>query len=49
MLNFNNTCNYPYSKEDRLITKIHTRPIEEDVIIKYKTKVKSMLIKRAKN
>ena len=49
MLNFNNTCNYPYSKEDVLKTKIHMRPIEEDVILKCKTKVKSMLIKHTKN
>ena len=49
MLSFNNICNYPYSKEHSLKTKIHMRSIEEDMILKCKTKVKSMLIKHAKN
>ena len=49
MLSFNNACNYPYSKEGGLRAMIDMRSIEEDMILKCKTKVKSMLIKHAKN
>ena len=49
MLNFNNTCNYPYSKEGSFGTMIVMRSIEVDKALVCKAEVESMLMKHTKS